>query len=347
MKIAFYRHSLLNRGGDKMVVTYANYLANRGHEVYIYTNILDTKFTVSEAVSIKKIPYRTKLGTILWALAHPIDSDVVIADIIVMAVVLCFANIKRVVYFAQDYDVTYYGDLVRRKFIALIYKIGLSGLRIPCIAVSHQLKKELAVYTENIEVVQNGIDLNVFSPEIDQELLGIKGNKQVLLIFGRKDPRKGLDVALKVIGKLMDRIKKESIQIWVVGDHINRDKICYEVINFGYVDENELRKILSCACVFLYPSKHEGLPLFVLEALASGCPVVTTNAVAWLEHLRTGWVSKVDDVDGLRTGILSVLLDKTLYRKLRFNGLRVSKRFNIERSKKKFMEKLLNIFEML
>lgn len=46
MKICFFRHSLLNRGGDKMVVEYANYLTSEGHYVVILTNILNTIFQV-------------------------------------------------------------------------------------------------------------------------------------------------------------------------------------------------------------------------------------------------------------------------------------------------------------
>ena len=309
MKVAFYRHSLLNRGGDKMVITYANYLAEKGHEVEIWTNILDTKFKISTKVNINLIPLPGKIGTILWALCCPITADLVVADIIVMALVLSFFNRNRVIYFAQDYDVSYYPDRLRKKLIGFIYRVGLSVLKIPCVSVSYSLGQELTTYCNSVKVIQNGIDFDVFYPERTPALLATKKGRRSVLVFGRKDPRKGLDIALEVIRALSDKVEREALQIWVVGDIIEGNSTYCDVWNFGCVDEDNLRKILSCADVFLYPSRHEGLPLFVLEALACECPIVTTKAVGILTHLKEAWVSKIEDVNSLEEGLLCVLFE--------------------------------------
>jgi len=47
MKVTFYRHSLFSRGGDRMVVEYANFLAEKSHAVVIYTNEFSTVFEIN------------------------------------------------------------------------------------------------------------------------------------------------------------------------------------------------------------------------------------------------------------------------------------------------------------
>ena len=53
MKITFYRHSLFSRGGDRMVVEYANYLAQKGHAEVMYTNEISTVFEINPLVEMK------------------------------------------------------------------------------------------------------------------------------------------------------------------------------------------------------------------------------------------------------------------------------------------------------
>ncbi len=291
-----------------MVVLYANHLAEKGHKVRIITNIFDSHLYISPKVKIERIPYRHKTGTILWAVVNKIKADLIIADIIVMAVLLSIRNYKRVLYFAQDYDVSYYNDILRKGLIALVYFIGLRMFKIPCIAVSDSLKDELSKYSRNnLYVVHNGIDLEVFFPNPEPSLLKLKEERKAILIFGRKDYRKGLDIALKVISGLGDKINKNSLEIWVVGDEVDSRLVPYRVRNFGYVDETKLRDILSSADLFLYPSRHEGLPLFVLEAMACGCPVVTTKAVSIVTHMENAWVSEIEDVESLSEGVITLL----------------------------------------
>jgi|Deesub1362B_J571_1020462.scaffolds.fasta_scaffold00139_47 glycosyltransferase involved in cell wall biosynthesis len=324
-----------------MVVLYANHLAEKGHKVRIVTNIFNSHLYISSKVKIEKIPYRHKTGTILWAIVNKIKADLIIADIIVMAVLLSIRNYKRVLYFAQDYDVSYYNDILRKGLIALVYFIGLRMFKIPCIAVSDSLKDELSKYSKNnLYVVHNGIDLEVFFPNPEPSLLKLKEDRKAILIFGRKDYRKGLDIALKVISELSNKINKNSLEIWVVGDKVDSGLLPYRVRNFGYVDETKLRDVLSSADLFLYPSRHEGLPLFVLEAMACGCPVVTTKAVSIVTHMENAWVSEIEDVESLSEGVLKVFYDDDLLSTLLRNAFILVKQYNFKDQSEKF-EKIL------
>ncbi len=338
MKIVFYRHSLLTRGGDKTTVLYANFLAEQGHDVSIHTNILNTKFKISKKVQIKKILWKSKVGTILWALFVPIKVDIVIADIIVMAVFLFIRNTKSVLYFAQDYDVFYYQSSVLRKLINFFYFIGLKIFSISCLAASQTLKKELSRLVNTSHVVQNGINSDIFSSEGQK----IKGqHKKPILIFARKDSRKGLDVSIEILRSLGNF----DAEIWVIGEKVEDSEILMDIRNFGYVSEEEMACILRSSYLFLSSSNHEGFGLLVLESLACGCPVVVTQEVKFVEHLKMGWVFQTGSFDDAKKGIMSVFENLELRQSFVNNGLIFSKDYDLIKSCKNFEFKILNFIK--
>lgn len=340
MNIAFYRHSLLSRGGDKMFLTYANYLTENGHHITLYVQTIDSVFKISDRIKVSLIPIKGKTGSILWAILHKIKAEVIIADIIVMACLLSIRNFRRVIYFAQDFDVSYYSNRVLQEFIKLLYVFGLTFLKIPCIAVADSLKAELQSFSKNTIVVSNGINLNIFYPCPDADLIKLKESRKTILILGRKDSRKGLATAVATLNEYSKRIPNDSIEIWVVGETLPESLFTYKIRNFSYVNERRLSTILSSVDVLLYPSKHEGLPLFILEALACGCPIVTTEAVKIVEPQQQAWVTKIDDVPALVDGLHTVLTDINLRRKFIENGKRLSQQFDINQKSQEFAEVL-------
>jgi glycosyltransferase involved in cell wall biosynthesis len=323
-----------------MVVTYANYLADRGHDVNIYVNIKDALLYVNPSIRIIKIPIKGVLGTIAWAISSRIDADIVISDIVILSGLLRAFGKKNLVYFSQGNDIYHYRNRFMQAIVRFFYYLSLSRFCIPCIVVSPKLAIEMSQFGRGIVIVPNGIDPLEFKPDNGEESLK---NGGVVLIFNRPDYSKGIDIGLKALESAKTCFA--SLRVWVIGEKL----LSMDLIdrNLGYLDASGVKDILRKTSILLYPSRHEGFPLLVLECLASGKPVVTTKAVSWLTHLKTAWVSEVDDVDALRKGILSVLLDMILYKELRFNGLRVSKKFDLEKSKEKFVRSLSDIFESL
>jgi glycosyltransferase involved in cell wall biosynthesis len=111
---------------------------------------------------------------------------------------------------------------------------------------------------------------------------------------------------------------------------------------FGYVGESELRRILSSADVFLYPSRCEGFPVMVLEAFACGCPVVTTDAIPYAVDGENALVAQVEDVDGLVAKTLRILTDEALANKLTDKAGKFVLQYSLESAAKEF-EKTLHI----
>lgn len=306
MKIIFYRHALLSRGGDKMFLFYANGLADKGHEVTLFCNTTESVFPINPKITIQQIPWPGKIGTILFALFNDFGPCIIVADIIPLAVALSFQNL-RLLYFAQDLDTSYYTSSLLVGLMRFLLRFGVGRKKIQTVAVSAALAEEIRQLTGNsVKVICNGINQAIFYPEPNAELIASKNGKKALLLHARKDHRKGFDLACQVIQALNNQ-SLTDFAIWTVGEQTSSD--IFKGIDhrdFGYVNEQQLRQIMSSADIFLYPSRHEGMPLMPLEAMACGCPVVTTSAVPYIKHEENALVAQVEDCATLAKQVIEL-----------------------------------------
>jgi glycosyltransferase involved in cell wall biosynthesis len=316
MNIRFIRHSVLSRGGDKIVLAHAGYLAERGHDVAIVTNKIDTVFPINPKIKTIPMPLKGKLGTLLYCLLKKQSRSLLIADIIVLAVMLALRNGKRVVYFAQDYDESYYRSSAFKMLIRCIYFFGLTVVKIPTIAVSEKLAIRLSVkFNAAVNLVANGVDISTFFPETDPALLQEKEDRKAILLLSRKDRRKGFDLACIAVAKLA-QLRSAPFEVWTVGEPAAGMFPGIRHRHFGYADEKKLRTLFSSADVFLYPSRHEGFGLMVMESFACRCPVVTTEAVPFAENGINALVSMIEDPDALASHAHALLDSDTLRKKI-------------------------------
>ncbi|RKY97365.1 MAG: hypothetical protein DRQ10_08655, partial [Candidatus Hydrothermota bacterium] len=219
MKILIYRHSIYNRGGDRMILVYANHLAGLGHEIHIMTNRIETNLPISPKIKLLQIPLPTKLGTILTAATSNFGLyDVIIADIVVLANLLSFRNKGKILYFAQDYDPSYYRREIMRKFIEMLFRLAFRVFRVKTIAVSENLARKLGRFGDDITVIPNGVNLNEFYPEPSDELKSLADGRKIVLLFSRRDFRKGFDIAVRVLKKLHAVHPELKLFVFSVGD---------------------------------------------------------------------------------------------------------------------------------
>ena len=97
----------------------------------------------------------------------------------------------------------------------------------------------------------------------------------------------------------------------------------------GFVPEADLPALYAGANLFIYPSIYEGFGLPVVEAMASGVPVITSNC-SCLPEVAAGAAKLVrpDDLDAFMANIEEALTDVEWRQQAVANGLRVAKRYN-------------------
>ena len=337
MDIGFYRYSLLNRGGDRVILAFANYLASLGHGVTLHVKEMDTVFDVSESLRINFVHCAGRAGFLLHASTHNLNHEIVVVDIIHLHLLLSLHN--KVVYFAQADDVEYYDDRLARSLIDVLYRIHFHSEK-PVIAVSQHLTDlfHQRYGPRDIFTLNPGIEHGTFYPDADQELLGLKGGKKAVFLLARGDAyRKGFDLSLQVLGSLGPEAA-DAVELWVVGNHLSQDSVKVATRNFGVVSDRRLRQILSSADIFFYPSRHEGFGLFPLEAMACGCVAVTTDAIPYARQTPAMLVSAVGDVRSLVGHLERLLTDAPLLAELRQQGIAAARCHDFEQTKAAFVE---------
>jgi glycosyltransferase involved in cell wall biosynthesis len=337
MNIGFYRYSLLNRGGDRMVIEYANDLAQHGNLVTFHVSVLDTVLDIDPKITIKKNPWQSKFGFMLNGLSRSLGHDLVIVDIIHLPLLLALRN--KVMYFAQADDVEYYDNCLLRWMMHLLYWIffKLGGKAITVSDYLTQAFQERYGVT-NIHTVTNGIDLGTFYPEPDQELLIQKAARKSIFFMARGDHfRKGHDLAMEVLATIPPE-SATSFELWVCGNHLDVKEFPFLVRNFGVVSDSRLRQLLSSADIFFYPSRHEGFGLFPLESMACGCTVVTTDAIPYARDFDCILTSEIGNVCGMRDDLLKFLRDSRFLSEAKLTGMQVARKFDLVESKRAFLQ---------
>jgi glycosyltransferase involved in cell wall biosynthesis len=154
-------------------------------------------------------------------------------------------------------------------------------------ALSGELE-ELGVAREKIHLVRNGVDKGVFAPRGAKEkadarrALGVDPAAEVVLYVGRLETGKGMAELLAAIPAVRARVERAVFVVLGDGEWSERvAKAAAEaggaIVAPGTRPLKEVAAWLAACDVLTLPSWMEGTPNVVLEALASGRPVVATN----------------------------------------------------------------------
>lgn len=213
---------------------------------------------------------------------------------------------------------------------------------------SHQSRedivKHLAISPEKVAIVPLAAARS-FRPVADaavrQTLSKYDVTQPYLLYVGALAPRKNLPRLLAAYAQLRSWSTRWTLVI--VGAQKWRSSPIFETVQrlelepymhfTGYVDDDDLPALYAGADLFAFPSLYEGFGLPVLEAMACGTPVVTSNTSS-LPDVAGDAAILVDpyDVDAIADAMRRVLSDPALAQDLRERGLVRSAQFSWERT---------------
>ncbi len=263
------------------------------------------------------------------------------ADIMV-AVASLFANRRTKFIFTEH-------NIFNRRRSIIIYKpidkfVYSRYQKIVC--VSEKVRESLINYFEELEikaiVIRNGI------PVPDRKFNNEVKKKYYILCVGRLEEAKGIDVLLKAIAILKEKANS-SLNAAIVGDGSKKDMLLNlskslgveNIVQFMGV-RKDVSYLMDASKIFVLPSRWEGLPMVILEAMAHRLPIISTPVGGIPEVIingENGILVPKEDPYSLSEAILRLLNDEELLKKLSQNAYEFVKRYySIETYTKNLLE---------
>ena len=203
---------------------------------------------------------------------------------------------------------------------------------------------QLGIEKEKICIIPNGIEnnrfLNMPSPYRFKKKYGFDG--KMILFVGELSPRKGVQYLIKSMPKVLREIPDTTLVIVGIDrgfqSHLeglsNELGIDNKVLFTGPVSNERLLEAYSACDVFVLPSEREGLPTVILEAMASGKPVVATNVGGnpyVIENGVTGLLTNYGDETKLADAIIYLLENVGVREKMGKDARKRVKEFSWEK----------------
>ncbi|GIV96211.1 MAG: 1,2-diacylglycerol 3-glucosyltransferase [Herpetosiphonaceae bacterium] len=186
----------------------------------------------------------------------------------------------------------------------------------------------------NIPIIYNGVETDVFIPAETRS-----GPINVLCV-GRLIERKGQHHLLRAFARLQQQLPNHLLVLTLVGTgdfeptlkHLAYDLGIIDSVHFtGFVSREEMPALYRSADIFVLPSQNEGMSIALLEALASGLPVVVTDTggtdelvTPGINGLVVGWA----DVEALVAALQKLIEDENLRRRMGTASRQVALRFS-------------------
>jgi glycosyltransferase involved in cell wall biosynthesis len=225
-----------------------------------------------------------------------------------------------------------------RYFLRAMVKrsVGAASL---VVTVSNAMSREIAAHYRidrgRIAVVPNGCDLERFARAEPDTGRG-SAPLRYLLFVGTLEPRKNLAGAIDAHA-LLRRSRADVPPLVVIGKQgwnrsswagrLRAGTASGDVVYLGPVEDRELASLYAGADMLVFPSFYEGFGLPVLEAMASGCPVVASDIPALREVAGDAATYTGTDAPAIARGMEKLLDDSALRERLSKLGAERSKRF--------------------
>lgn len=227
------------------------------------------------------------------------------------------------------------------------------------VTVSENSKKEIIEYLDvsedKVRVIPNGVDADIYKKNFSTEELDRVRKKynlpnRFILYLGTLEPRKNIEAIVE--GFALYRRHGGDLKLVIAGkkgwmydsifERVKGHSLENEVIFTGYVDENDKPCIYKMCQLFIFPSFYEGFGIPVIEAMAAGVPVITSNTSSLPEVAGDAAVLVApDDVNMMEDSIAKIISDDMFRKELILKGKKQCEKF----SWKKSAEELLRIYE--
>ena len=304
-KIAFVIPSLKPGGMERVMSELVNYISQKNSiECYLISlSSLDEFYKIEEAVNFNKPDFefdnqKRFLSTLktLFFLRNELknikpDSVLSFGETYNSFVLLSVLGLGLNVYVSDRSKPDKNWGFIHNNLRKILYPTA-KGIVSQTIYSRDFLYKETK--HKNIKVIPNPVDIVRFQK---------RTNQKIVLTVGRLISTKRVDILIDAFEKSENR----DWQLWIVGDGPKKAELEQKVIDSGLKDKvfflgfkNDIQEYYCKASIFAFTSYSEGFPNAILEAMASGLPVIAFDCVAGpadlISNEETGFLIPLGDV---------------------------------------------------
>ena len=324
-------------GAERLTVDDTNEMLRMGVDVRLVTLRPEPKKSLSSELRLKPNYISSWIKLILYI--REFQPDLVITQLwfanTIGRVVAWVAGARRVISFEQNV----YDTVKTRKMFFVDWL--LQPLSTKIIAVSEAVKKSLTRHKINeakIDVLHNGVDISKYgisnrSSGIRKEY-GIPENAFLYMFIGRLIHQKAVDVLIEAFKEI-----DVGSYLLLVGQGIDRDSLEQQVKDSGLESRvifagvrKDIPELLGSSDCFVLPSRHEGLPMVLIEALAAGTAIVVSDFEAVREvitHEKDGLIVPREDFKTLAQAMRRIKDDDVLRKRLSAEAKKTAENFSI------------------
>ena len=307
MKILFAINDLGTGGAEKTMVFQANFLQERGFDVYFLTfQKKDSDFNALLKINESRrilMPFSSYFNFVFWRqLVSFLRRGKF--DVIISALYLSNFLIRTASFFAPKNRIIVreanlpWNKKFHNKLFDFILAAKTEQFICPSQAVADALAHEQYIVKEKLFVLYNGIEKDWFTCTSSGGLkqnINAQDNDLILASVGSLTPKKGHTYLIEAISEFKKEMDNFRLVLVGGGPEEHNLKMLTEKLGLqnyiyflGRKDRNEIKDILRQADIFVLPSRWEGLPNALLEAMAVGLPCVATQVGGNAEIINNG-----------------------------------------------------------
>ncbi|ANB76793.1 glycosyl transferase family 1 [Paraburkholderia phytofirmans OLGA172] len=330
-----------------------------------FDGVILTEDLLAQCDTVHRVPMRRSVGSAdmiafaqLSRCLHRIRPDIVHSHSSKAGALarMCIGPWKQVYTPHAVYTLNPYLPRAQRRFYGLIEgflgRVRSDRLIAVSVDEAEHLRQVLRIPADRIETIFNGVPAPALLPSIEARVaLGLPHDAVVVGFVGRLDFQKGVDRLVRVAQCLLERgVDNVIFAVMGPGDFgsvsgVSEESIPTNIRLLGLIPE--ARRFFSAFDIFALPSRYEGFPYVVLEAMAAGIPIVSTRvsgAAELIDAEQIGFVVPNEDDTNLFADATAALAQDPMMRE------RMSR--NCERAVERFsatamVERTANLYKRL
>jgi 1,2-diacylglycerol 3-alpha-glucosyltransferase len=381
MKIAFFTNCYkpLINGVVSSIVSLKESFEKKGHETFIFAprveSYQDEEANIFRYHSINlthrvkypvAIPLSLRAGQAITAfkpdiihLHHPfvlsLPAIMYAAKLKIPKVLTIHTQYERYAYYVSPIPHVITNEAIRRIIFNLSDKVDIittPSQSMKDLIGNYKIKKEVAV-------IPNAIDIDLFREKDEQEIALLKKELQispddiVILYLGRVSLEKNIDKIIKALAIIQDK-KIDNFKFIVVGDGTAVKQLnsladslgLTEKVKFvGAIEREKVRHYYQIGDIFSFSSTSETFGMVIIEALASGLPVLAVKAPGAVDIITDGLdgILVEDDVYQFAEQLENLIKNRELRQELSSNALQTVKRYSSDT----ISDQVLTLYEKL